>query len=76
MPPIISRELIEVRQEWVCSQCRREFYNPGCILEGLTLNEIIAHLKKMREQAFANHVCLMVQIPYNVKVLLLQNKHS
>jgi hypothetical protein len=71
MPSIISRELIEVRQEWVCSQCRREFYNPGCSLDGLTVNEIIAHLKKMREQAFANHVCVMEQMPHSVKVFRL-----
>jgi hypothetical protein len=71
MPSISSRELIEVRHEWVCSQCRREFYNPGCILDGLTLNEIIVHLKKMREQAFADHVCLMRQMPYKVKVFRL-----
>jgi hypothetical protein len=71
MPTIMERELIEVRQEWVCSQCRREFYNPGRILDGLTLNEIIAHLKKMREQAFADHVCLMGQMPYSVKVFRL-----
>jgi len=57
MPSIIARELIEIRHEWVCSQCNYQFYNPGCILDGLTLNEIIQHLKKMREQAFAKHVC-------------------
>jgi hypothetical protein len=34
------------------------FLNPGCALDGLTLNEIIQHLqKKMRERAFADHVC-------------------
>jgi hypothetical protein len=57
MPSVTARELIEVRHEWVCSQCAYEFYNPGCVLDGLTLNEIIQHLKKMREQAFARHVC-------------------
>jgi hypothetical protein len=57
MPSAIARELIEVRHEWVCSQCAYEFYNPGCVLDGLTLTEIILHLKKMREQAFAKHVC-------------------
>jgi hypothetical protein len=58
MPSAPARELIELRQEWVCSQCGREFYNPGCVLDGLTLSEIMRHLKRMREQAFANHVCL------------------
>jgi hypothetical protein len=57
MPSVMARELIEIRQEWVCSRCGCQFYNPGCILDGLTLNEIIMHLRKMREQAFANHVC-------------------
>jgi hypothetical protein len=58
MPTIMERDLIAVRQKWVCSQCGYEFYNPGCILDGLTLNEIMLHVKKMREQAFAIHVCL------------------
>jgi hypothetical protein len=58
MSCIVERELIEIRHEWVCSKCGYLFFNPGCILDGLTLNEIIQHLKKMREQAFANHVCL------------------
>jgi hypothetical protein len=58
MPSLTERELIEIRQEWVCSQCGCEFYNPGCILDGLTLNEIIERVKEMREQAFADHVCL------------------
>ena len=58
MPSIMARELIEIRHEWVCSQCGYVFFNPGCVLTGLTLNEIILHVKKMREQAFANHVCL------------------
>ena len=57
MPFIMQRELIEIRQEWVCSQCGCEFYNPGCILDGLTLSEIILHVKQMRERAFAGHVC-------------------
>ena len=56
---IVKRELIEIRHEWVCSQCRRQFYNPGCILDGVTLNEIMLHVKKMREQAFAQHACLL-----------------
>ena len=55
---IMERKLIEIRQEWVCSQCGCQFYNPGCVLTGLTLSEIIQHVKKMREQAFAGHVCL------------------
>jgi hypothetical protein len=61
MPSIMKRELIDVRQEWVCSLCGRLFNNPACILEGLTLNQIILHLKKMREQAFAKHVCFREQ---------------
>ena len=61
MPPIMERELIEIRHEWTCSQCGCEFYNPGCVLTGLTLNEIMRHLKKMREQAFEKHVCLRGQ---------------
>jgi hypothetical protein len=58
MPSIMERELIEISQEWVCSQCGYQFYNPGCVLTGLTLNEIMQHVIKMREQAFAKHVCL------------------
>jgi hypothetical protein len=57
MSSILARELIEIHQEWVCSQCGCEFYNPGCVLDGMTLNEIIENVKEMREQAFANHVC-------------------
>ena len=57
IPSVKARELIEIRHEWVCSQCECVFYSPGCVLDGLTLNEIIQHLKKMREQAFAKHVC-------------------
>ena len=55
--PSVTRALIEIRHEWVCSQCEREFYNHGCSLAGLTLDEIIEHVKKFREQAFAQHVC-------------------
>jgi len=61
MTSIMERELIEIRQEWVCSLCGRLFNNPACILDGLTLNQIILHLKKMREQAFAKHVCFREQ---------------
>ena len=61
MPSIVARELIEIRQEWVCSECGCQFYNPGCVLTGLTLSEIMQHVKKMREQAFAKHVCLREQ---------------
>jgi hypothetical protein len=57
MPSITARELIEIRHEWVCSQCEYHFYNPGCVLDGLTLSEIIQHVKKMRELAFAKHRC-------------------
>jgi hypothetical protein len=56
---IVGRKLIEVRHEWTCSQCGCPFYNPGCILDGLTVNEIMLHVKKMREQAFAKHSCLL-----------------
>ena len=41
---IAKRELIEIRHEWVCSQRRCQFYNAGCILDGLTLSEIILHV--------------------------------
>jgi hypothetical protein len=58
MPSIMGRELIEIRHVWVCSQCGWQFYTPGCILDGLTLDEIILLVKKMRQQAFANHACL------------------
>jgi hypothetical protein len=58
MPFIRERDLIQIRQEWVCSQCGCQFYNPGCILTGLTLTQIIQHVKEMREQAFADHVCI------------------
>jgi hypothetical protein len=57
MTSIAARELIEIRQEWVCSKCKRQFYNPGCILDGLTLNEMMQHVKRMREQTFSKHVC-------------------
>jgi hypothetical protein len=57
MPSAVERELIEIDHQWVCSQCARLFFNPDCVLTGLTLAEIILHLKKMREQAFADHVC-------------------
>jgi hypothetical protein len=53
----MERELIEICHEWACSQCGCVFYNPSGILDGLTLNEIIQHVKRMREQAFAQHVC-------------------
>jgi hypothetical protein len=59
---IVKRELIEIGHEWMCSQCGCQFYNPGSILDGLTLNEIMLHVKKMREQAFANHACLLHQL--------------
>ncbi len=54
---IIKRELVEIGHEWFCSECECQFYNPGCILDGLTLDEIILHVKKKREQEFAKHVC-------------------
>ena len=57
MPSFVKRELIEIGQEWVCSLCGRQFYNPGGDLTGLTPDEVIQHVKKFREQAFAEHVC-------------------
>jgi hypothetical protein len=57
MPSIAKRELIEVGREWVCSLCGRQFYNAGCVLTGLSLDEIIKYVKKFREQAFAEHIC-------------------
>jgi hypothetical protein len=58
MPSITARKLIEIRHEWVCSQCVCQFYNPGCVIAGHTLNEIIQRVKRMREQVFANHACI------------------
>ena len=57
MTLVMERELVEIRHEWVCNQCESRFSNPGCVLTGLTLTDIIQHVKKMRERAFANHVC-------------------
>jgi hypothetical protein len=57
MPFVMERELIQIDHQWVCRQCAHLFFNPACLLEGLTLNEIIQHLKKIREQAFVDHVC-------------------
>jgi hypothetical protein len=54
---IVKRELIQTGHDWTCSQCGYQFYNLDCILDGLTLNEIMLHVKKMREQAFAKHAC-------------------
>jgi len=54
---IVKRELVEIGHEWVCSECGCPFYNPGCILDGLTVDEIILHVKEMREWAFSKHVC-------------------
>lgn len=56
---IVKRELVEVNHEWLCSQCGHPFYSPGCALDGMTLNGIILHVKKMREQEFAKHSCLL-----------------
>jgi len=57
MPSMIMRELIEVRQKWVCSQCGCQVYHADCVLTGLTLDGITQYVKKMREEAFDNHVC-------------------
>ena len=56
---IVKRELIQTGHDWTCSQCGYQFYNLGCILDGLTLNEIILNAKKKREQAFAKHACFL-----------------
>jgi hypothetical protein len=55
--PSVARELIKIGHEWVCSLCGRQFYNAGCVLTGLTLDEIIKHVKTFRERAFAEHIC-------------------
>ena len=54
---IVKRELVQIGREWMCSECGCPFYNPGCILDGLTIDEIILHVKEMREWAFSKHVC-------------------
>jgi len=48
----MERELIETNHEWVCSPVWMPFYNPGCALTGLTLNEIILHVKKDAGKGF------------------------
>jgi hypothetical protein len=53
----MKRELIEIRHQWTCNLFGYQFYNPGCVLDGMTLSGIVLHLKKMGEQAFAKHVC-------------------
>jgi hypothetical protein len=55
----VKRELIEMCHEWVCSRCGCRFYNPGFVLDGLTISEIMRRLKTNREQAFTRHVCLV-----------------
>jgi hypothetical protein len=54
---IVKRELVQIGHEWMCSECGCPFYNPGCILDELTIDEIILHVKEMREWAFSKHVC-------------------
>jgi hypothetical protein len=56
---IVKRQLVEIHHEWTCSICGFQFYTPGCVLDGLTLNEILLHLKTMREQEFARHICVL-----------------
>ena len=56
---IAKRELVEIHHDWTCSSCGFQFYTPGCILDGLTLNEILLHLKTMREREFAMHICVL-----------------
>jgi len=62
---IMERRLVELLQPgfqgWVCSECGHVFVMLDCVLTGLTLNEIIHHSKIMREQAFAEHRCPIVQ---------------
>ena len=66
MPVIGPRELVEIRNQWVCSECESQFYNLGYTLTGLTLDDIIQHLRKTREKAFADHVCLSYPHKRNV----------
>jgi hypothetical protein len=56
---VVKRELVEIHHEWACSRCGFQFYTPGCILDGLTLNEILLHLKTIREREFAMHICVL-----------------
>ena len=56
---VVKRELVEIHREWTCSRCGFQFYTPGCILDGLTLNEILLYLKTMREREFARHTCAL-----------------
>jgi hypothetical protein len=63
----IKRELVEIRHDWTCSRCGYRFCTSDCI-DGMPLNEIVLHLEKIREQAFAEHVCLRAQMLHNVKV--------
>ncbi len=57
MPSTAKRELIEIRQEWLCSECGCKIYNLDCVLTGLQVHEIMRLVKMMREQAFIKHVC-------------------
>jgi hypothetical protein len=52
-----KRELVQIGHEWMCSKCGCPFYNPGCVLHGLTIDKIILHVKEMGEWAFSKHVC-------------------
>src|SRR5579862_6401832 len=54
---IVKRELVQIGHEWRCSECGCPFYNPGGILDGLRLNEMILHVKEIREWACSKHVC-------------------
>jgi hypothetical protein len=56
---IVKRQLVEIHHEWTCSRCGFQFYTPGCILDGLTLSEMLLHLKTMREREFAMHICVL-----------------
>jgi hypothetical protein len=57
MPSTAKRELIEICQEWVCSECGRNIHSLDCVLTGLGMPEITQLVRKMREQAFTKHVC-------------------
>jgi hypothetical protein len=56
---ILSTVLVgkKLWQGWFIAGANSIIFNPGCVLDGLTLNEIIQHLQIMREQAFADHIC-------------------
>jgi hypothetical protein len=60
--PAINRQLVETHDEhfqgWLCSHCGQQFLDSSCALAGLTIDQIVRHFTTMRDQAFAQHVCL------------------